>query len=105
MPSAAVLARRAIRQSAKRHQPSDSPYPTNHSESSLSALGYNMHKRHNYLTIEGDNLTGEDFHLLDRYNHNLTTLCGQNLNTFQIAPQGVAFCRDCYNVLLVRTRL
>ena len=105
MPQSSVLTLRALRAAAARNQPSDSPCPAHYSERSLLLLGYDMRKRHNYLSIESDELTGDDFHLLDRYNHNLTTLCGQDVQSFDVAQNGVAFCRDCYNVLLQRAHI
>ena len=83
----------------------DSPYPSHYSERTLLHLGYDMRKVHNYLVIDGDNLTGEDPHLLDRYNQNLTTLCNQEVQAFDVAPLGAAFCSACYNVLLQRANL
>jgi hypothetical protein len=80
----------------------DAPYPSPYSERSLLLLGYDMRKPHNYLVID-DSLLGQDSHLLDRYNQNRTTLCDQAVQTFDVAPQGAAFCSACYNVLLQRT--
>lgn len=81
----------------------DAPCPANYSARDLQALGYDMHKPHNYLVIDGDGLF--DSHLLDRYNDNVATLCGASVTLFDVAPQGAPFCPDCYNVLLERTGL
>ena len=79
----------------------DNPLPAHHSERDLLLLGYDMHKPHNYLVIAGDSL-GQDFHLLDRYNANRTTLCGLVVQIFDVVPQGASFCPDCYRVVYRR---
>jgi hypothetical protein len=78
-----------------------STYPQHYSERDLLLLGYDMRKRHNYLVIAADQF-GDELHLLDRYNHNRTTLCAQPVQIFDIVPQGAAFCTACYAVLYAR---
>jgi hypothetical protein len=83
----------------------DSPCPRHFTARDLLVLGYDMRKPHNYLAVIADTLEGDEPHLLDRYNHNRSTLCGQEManQAFDVMPQGSSFCPDCYSTLVWRT--
>ena len=83
--------------------PHSAPIPATTTDHGLALLGYDLSKPHNYLIVASDTLPGAEPHLLDRYRHNHSTLCGMPVSdAFEILPAGSSFCPHCYNALVSR---